>query len=525
MKVLVADAIASEGVERLRQGTEVDVKTNLPVDKLCEVIGDYDALVVRSQTKVTAEIIEHGCNLRVIGRAGVGVDNIDVEAATRRGIVVVNAPSGNTVSAAEHTMALMLGLSRNIAEADAQIRKGVWARSKLMGSELRNKTLGIIGLGNIGTQVALRAQAFEMRTIAYDPFVSADYAKNYKVMLVPLEELLKESDFVTLHIPLSPATKNLIGAEQLALMKPGARIVNCARGGVVDEEAIAAAIKEGRLAGAAFDVFSSEPPAPDNVLLTTPATLLTPHLGASTVEAQTNVAIDIAEQVLAVLDGRSSRYAVNAPRISAEILPYLSLAQVVASFACQLMEGQIEKVGVRYCGDLAESDCEPLKAAIITGMLQQATEERVNIVNAPLLARQRGLRIVEESDLTRENYANLLTVTVETDRGANTVSGTARERELHIVQVNEFWMDLPLAEGHYLLCDHIDGPGIVGSIGTLLGQADINISSMHLSRLTPRGKALLIMALDEPVGEEQRRRILAIPNIHTARSVSIGTVG
>ncbi len=525
MKVLVADAIADEGVERLRQAAEVDVKTKLPVEELCAIVGEYDALVVRSQTKVTADVISHGHNLRVIGRAGVGVDNIDVEAATARGIVVVNAPAGNTVSAAEHTMALMLGLTRSIAEADAQMRKGVWARSKLMGSELRNKTLGIVGLGNIGTQVALRAQAFEMRTIAYDPYVSADYARTYKVMLVPFEELLKEADFITLHIPLSSATKNLIGDEQLALMKPGARIVNCARGGVVDEEAVAAAVKEAKIAGAAFDVFSSEPPAEDNVLLSTPGTVLTPHLGASTVEAQTNVGIDIADQVLTVLDGRSSRYAVNAPRISPEVLPYLTLAEVVAGFASQLMDGQIEKVGVRYCGDLTENDCEPLKAAIITGLLQQATEERVNIVNAPLLARQRGLRVVEETDPTCEDYANLLTVTIETDQGVNTVSGTVRDRELHIVQVNDFWMDLPLSEGHYLLCAHIDGPGLVGAIGTLLGRAEINISSMHLSRLAPRGKALLIMALDETLGEEQRNAILAIPNIHTARSVSVGATG
>lgn len=522
MKVLVADAIADEGVDRLRQSAKVDIKTKLPEDELCAVIGGYDALVVRSQTKVTGRVIEHGANLRVIGRAGVGVDNIDVEAATRLGITVVNAPSGNTVSAAEHTMALMLGLTRNVAEADAEMRKGVWARNKLMGSELRNKTLGIVGLGNIGTQVALRAQSFEMRTIAYDPFVSADYARTYKVMLVPFEELLKEADFITLHIPLSPATKNLIGAEQLALMKPGSRIVNCARGGVVDEEAVASAIKEGRLAGAAFDVFLSEPPTSDNVLLTTPRTILTPHLGASTVEAQTNVAIDIAEQVLMVLEGRSSRYSVNAPHISPEMLPYLTLAEVVATFASQLMEGQTGKVSVRYCGELAESNCEPLRAAIITGMLQQATEEHVNLVNAPLLARQRGLRVVEENDIVCENYANLLTVTVETDHGVNTVSGTVRERGLHIVQVNDFWMDLPLAKGHYLLCDHIDGPGIVGAIGTLLGKAEINISSMHLSRLAPRGKALLIMALDEALGEEQRTQILAIPSIHTARSISVG---
>ena len=520
MKVLVADPIAEEGIARLRKSASVDVKPKLSVEQLRSEVQHYDALVVRSQTRVTADIIECGRNLRVIGRAGVGVDNIDVEAATRNGIVVVNAPSGNTVSAAEHTMALMLSLARNIPEADASMRTGAWERGKLTGIELRNKTLGIIGLGNIGTQVALRAQAFEMRTVAYDPFVSADYARTFKVSLVSLEELLGQADFITLHIPLSPATRNLIGAAQLELLKPTARIINCARGGVLDEQAVAAALHDGTLAGAAFDVYGEEPPT-GSPLLAAPHSVLTPHLGASTVEAQTNVAVDVADQVIAVLEGRMAKYAVNAPHASPELLPYMQMSAIVGSFASQLMDGQISKVSVRYAGDLQQDSCEPLKAGVISGVLAHVTEQRVNLVNAELVARQRGLHVVEESDPECGSYANLLTVTLETDKGATTVAGTVRDGVTRIVRINDFWMDISLTERHYLVCDHIDGPGLVGTIGTVLGQASINISSMHLSRLAPGGKALFVMALDEPLGEAQRNIILAIPNIQTARTVSL----
>ena len=520
MRVLVADAIAEEGIARLRQCASVDIKTALSVEELRREIESYDALVVRSQTQVTADIIEHGRNLKVIGRAGVGVDNIDVEAATRCGIVVVNAPAGNTVSAAEHTMALMLSLARHVPQADAEMRKGVWARSKLMGTELRNKVLGIVGLGNIGSQVAVRAQSFEMRTIAYDPFVSADYARTFKVTLVSLEELLKQSDFITLHVPLSQATRNLIGPAELEIVKPTACIINCARGGVVDEDAVAAALHDGTLAGAAFDVFSEEPPR-GSPLIAAPRSVLTPHLGASTVEAQTSVSVDIADQVIAVLEGRMSKYAVNAPHALPELIPYIRMSSIVGSFASQLMDGQIRKVNVRYAGDLQEANCEPLKAGAIKGILEHATEERVNLVNAELIARQRGLRIAEETETECENYANLLTVTLETDTGTTTVSGTVRDGVTRIVRINDFWMDISLTERHFLVCDHVDGPGLVGAIGTVLGQASINISSMHLGRLAPRGKALFVMALDEPLGDAQRNVILAIPNIHTARTVSL----
>ncbi len=417
-------------------------------------------------------------------------------------------------------MALMLALARNIPQADAETRKGSWSRGKLMGSELRGKTLGIVGLGNIGSQVALRAQSFEMRTIAYDPFVPADYARTFKVTLVSLEELLKEADFITLHIPMSQATRNLIGAAELEMIKPTARIINCARGGVIDEGAVASALQDGTLAGAAFDVFSEEPPT-SSPLLAAPRCVLTPHLGASTVEAQTNVSVDVADQVIAVLEGRMAKYAVNAPHASPELVPYIQMSMTVGSFASQLMDGQIRKVNVCYAGELQQTSCDPLKAAIISGILEHATEERVNLVNAELVARQRGLRIAEESSLECGSFGNLLTVTLETDKGSTTVAGTVRDGVTRIVRINDFWMDLSLTERHFLICDHVDGPGLVGAIGTVLGQASINISSMHLSRLAPRGQALFVMALDEAIGEAQRNVILAIPNIHTARTVSL----
>jgi D-3-phosphoglycerate dehydrogenase len=520
MKVLVADPIAEEGIKFLAEHVQVDVKLELKPEQLKEIIGDYDALIVRSETKVSADIIARGEKLKVIGRAGIGIDNIDVGAATKKGIVVVNAPTGNTISAAEHTVGLMLALARNIPKANAQLKSGIWQRSKLVGTELRNKTLGIIGLGNVGSEVAKRAQGFEMRVIAYDPFISEHYAKNINVTLVPLKELLEEADFITLHTPLTKATKKLIGTEEIAKMKPTTYVINCARGGLIDEEALFKAIEEGRLAGAAFDVFSTEP-ATDNMLLKSDKIIVTPHLGASTVEAQVNVAKDIAEQVLTVLRGEFSKYAVNMPHISPELLPLLKAASLIGSFASQLMEGQITDIRIKYCGGIANYDLSPVKVSVISGLLGQVTEEKINLVNANFLAAQHGLKISEEKELICPNYSNLLTVSVNTNSGTTTISGTARDSETHIVQINEFWMDILPTEGYLLLCDHLDTPGRVGAIGTILGKADINISAMHLSRQKPRGKALMILVLDELPTEEQRREITALPDIYTAKVVKI----
>jgi len=520
MKILVADPIAEEGIQSLRNYAQVDVKTKLEFEQLKAIIGDYDALIVRSQTKVGAEVIESGKKLKVIGRAGVGIDNIDVDAATKNGIVVVNAPTGNIIAAAEHTIALMLALARNVPQADGQLKSGKWQREKLVGTEIRNKTLGIIGLGNVGSEVAKRVQAFEMRVIAHDPFVSKDYARNLEVDLVSLDQLLREADFVTLHVPLTAATKKLIGSKKLAKLKPTARIINCARGGLIDEEALIKALKAGKLAGAAFDVFDHEP-VTDSPLFKEDKIIVTPHLGASTIEAQTSVAKDVAAEVLAVLQGQFSKYAVNTPHIAPELVPFMRVAATIGNLASQLMEGQINSTHIKYSGGVTNYDCNPIKTALISGLLQQASEERINLVNVGLIATQRGLKISEEKEVTCQNYSNLLTLEVNTNVGTIAISGTVRDGEIHIVQVNDFWMDIMPAGGYFLFCDHLDRPGLVGTIGNITGKADINISSMHLSRLQPRGKALMILALDEPLGEEQLQEILALPGIYTAKTVKL----
>jgi D-3-phosphoglycerate dehydrogenase / 2-oxoglutarate reductase len=519
-KILVADPIAEEGIELLRKYAEVDIQSRLAPQQLGAIIGDYDALVVRSQTRVGADVIELGKKLKVIGRAGVGTDNIDVDAATKKGIVVVNAPTGNIVAAAEHTIALMLALARNVPQANSRLKSGKWQREELVGAELRNKILGIIGLGNVGSEVAKRVQGLEMRVIAHDPFVSEDYARNLKVELVSLDQLLEEADFITLHVPLTAATKKLIGAKELARLKPTARIINCARGELIDEEAVVKAIKTGRIAGAAFDVFATEP-VTDSPLFNEDKIIVTPHLGASTIEAQTSVAKDIAEEVLTVLQGQFSRYAVNAPHIAPELVPFMKVATTIGHLASQLMEGQISSIHIKYSGGVSSYNCNPIKTALISGLLQQVSEERINLVNVTIVAAQRGLKISEETEVVCQNYSNLLTMEVNTNVGTTSISGTTRDNESHIVQVNDFGMDIVPAGGYFLFCDHLDQPGLVGAIGNITGKADINISSMHLSRLQPRGKALMILALDEPLGEEQLQEILSLPGIYTAKTVKL----
>jgi D-3-phosphoglycerate dehydrogenase len=520
MKILVADPIAEEGIQFLRSRAQVDVKTKLELEQLKATIGDYDALIVRSQTKVGAEVIRSGKNLKVIGRAGVGIDNIDVDAATRNGIVVVNAPTGNIIAAAEHTIALMLALARNVPQANSHLKSGQWRRDQFIGTEIRNKTLGIIGLGNVGSEVAKRVQAFEMRVVGHDPFVSKDYAHNLKVELMSMDELLKEADFITLHVPLTATTNKLIGGRELAELKPTARIINCARGGVIDEEALLDAIKAGKIAGAAFDVFDHEP-LTDSPLFREDKIIVTPHLGASTVEAQTSVARDVATEVLAVLHGQFSKYAVNAPYVAPELVPFMRLATTMGNLASQLMEGQISSTYIKYSGAVNNYDCNPVKTALISGLLQQASEERINLVNVGLVAAQHGLRISEENEAVAQNFANLLTLQVNATMGTTTISGTVRHSESHVVQVNDFWMDIVPTGGYFLFCDHLDRPKLVGAIGDITGNADINISSMHLSRLQPRGKALMILALDEPLREEDLQEIRALPGVYGAKAVRL----
>jgi len=524
MKVLVADSVSDEGIDILRGYAEVDIKLGLKPDELISTIGDYEALIVRSQTQVSDKVIEAGKKLQVIARAGAGIDNINVEEATRRGIVVVNAPTGNTVAAAEHTIALMLSLARHIPQANAVLKSGVWRRGEFTGTEVRNKTLGIIGLGNVGSEVARRARGLEMKLIAHDPFISVDHARNLQVELVSLKRLFKESDFITLHLPLTASTKGLIGAKELALVKPTVRIINCARGGLIDEQALAKAVKERKVAGAAIDVFSTEP-ATESVLFEDNNIIVTPHLGASTTEAQAMVAKDVAEQIIDIFKGQPARYSVNAPFISAETLsvlaPFMKVASTVGKLVSQLAEGQMNALQIKYDGEISNYDTNALKAAVLGGLLEEISEERVNLVNASIVAAQRGLTVVEQKEATCENYASLITVEVTTSTGVTTVAGTVIHSESHIVRVNNYWIDIVPTGAYFLFSDHRDRPGLIGAVGKITGDADINISSMHVSRLKRRGQALMIFALDEPLPEAQQQQILSIPDVYSANLVKL----
>jgi len=524
MKVLVASRISEEGIKILRECAQVDIKPGLKTEELLSIIGDYEALVVRSRPKVPAKVIEAGKKLQIIGRAGVGVDNIDVEEATRRGVLVVNAPTGNTISAAEHTIALMLSLARHIPQANTVLKSGTWRRSAFMGTEVRNKTLGIIGLGNVGSEVARRARGLEMRPIAYDPFISVDYAKNLQVELVSLNQLLKESDFITLHLPLTASTKGLIKAKELALVKPTVNIINAARGGLIDEEALVQAINEKRVAGAAIDVFSTEP-ITKSILFESDNIIVTPHLGASTTEAQVMAAKDVAKQIVDVFKGQPARYAVNVPVISAEALsvlaPFIKVASMAGKLTSQLAEGQMETIHIKYEGEITSYDDNVIKAAALGGLLEETSDERVNLVNANIVAARRGLAVLEQKETTCENYASLITIEVTTNTGVTTVAATVMRGEPHIARVNNYWVDIVPTGGYFLLTDHLDRPGLIGSVGKILGDANVNISYMHVSRLKPRGQALMILALDEPLLEEQKQQILSIPDIYTAKLVKL----
>jgi D-3-phosphoglycerate dehydrogenase len=524
-KVLVTDPVSEEGIEILRREAQVDIKTNLKPEEIIAIIDEYDALIVRSQTKVTAAIIEAGKQLQVIARAGVGIDNVDVETATRLGVVVVNAPTGNTVSAAEHTLALLLASARNIPQANAVLKKGIWKRSEFMGTELRGKTLGIIGLGNVGSEVARRAQGFEMRLLADDPLVSVEYARKLQVELVELRQLLEESDFITLHLPLNPQTRGMIGAEELAFCKPAARIINCARGGLIDEEALVKAIQSKKLAGAAIDVFEKEP-CTQSILFGVDNIIVTPHLGASTTEAQVLAARDVAEQIVDVFRGQPARSAINVPYVPSETLealaPYMKLAGTLCKLVYSLAEGQAQTIRIKYDGDIANYDTNPLKAAVVGGLLEGFSEERVNIVNCNVIAARRGLSVIEEKEATCANYASLLTVAITTTAGSCSVAGTIMQHEAHVVRINDYWLDIvPTPGSYFLFSDHRDRPGLIGAVGKITGDADINISFMHLGRLKPRGQALLVLCLDEPMPEAQQKQILAIPDVYSVKLVSL----
>jgi D-3-phosphoglycerate dehydrogenase len=525
-KVLVSDPIDQAGIDILSQVAQVDVKTNLSPEELVGIIPEYDALMIRSGTRVTKEIIEAGKQLKIIGRAGVGVDNVDVPAATRHGIVVVNSPEGNTIAAAEHALAMMLSLSRHIPDANQSVKSKQWDRKTFVGAEVYKKTLGVVGLGKIGSHVATVARAMGMKLLAYDPFISIDRAEQLGCRIVELDVLLREADYITLHMPKTPETTHLIDASSLAKMKPTARLVNCARGGIVDEQALYEALKAGQIAGAALDVFESEPLGDSPLLSLGKEMVLTPHLGASTAEAQINVAIDVAEQIRDVLLGLAARSAVNIPGLSPNVLeelrPYMQLAETLGNLVGQLAGGRIEMLNVRLQGELATNNSQPLVVASLKGLLSQALRERVNYVNATIEAKERGIRVIETRDASIRDYSGgSLQLSAIGTLGEHSVTGALLgDGGIHITGIDEFPINVP--PSHYMVFTlHRDMPGIIGKIGSLLGSFNVNIASMQVGRKIVRGDAVMVLSIDDPLPEGVLDEITKVPGIRDAYTVTL----
>lgn len=524
MKILVSDQISFEGVETLQKEADVDVITKLKEDELVEIIGNYDGLVVRSGTQVTERIIENAHNLKVIGRAGVGVDNINLDAATRRGIVVLNTPEGNTVAAAEHTIAMLMALARNIPAANASLKAGEWKRNNFMGIEVKDKIIGIIGLGKIGTEVARKAIGLGMKVIAYDPFITSERAKSLGVELAKLPEIYKVADFITVHTPLTKESKSMIGSKEFAQMKDGVRIINVARGGIVNEQDLYDAVVSGKVAGAALDVFVDEPPK-ESPLLSLDKVIVTPHLGASTEEAQINVAVEAADGVIQVLKGEIIANAVNIPTLPPEVLavvqPYLPLAEKLGKMIAQMFEGQVKSVKILYGGDIAKQEVGPLTNSVLKGFLRPFLQDAVNAVNAPIIAKERGIMVMESKLSGEEDFSNLITVCVYTDKGEYTVAGTLFGRkDPRIVKINGYRVDAFPSE-YMLLVFHTDRPGIIGRVGMLLGQEDINIAGMQVGREKIGGDAIMVMEVDSHVPEKILDQIAQLEGVKKINQISL----
>jgi len=524
VRILVSDPVAADGVERLRAAGEVEVATGLSVEELKRKVADIDALVVRSETKVTAEILAAAPKLRVVGRAGVGVDNIDLAAATRHGVLVLNAPTGNTIAAAEHTIAMMLCMARNIPRADASMHAGKWDRKAFMGTELREKTLGLLGLGKIGFEVAhIAALGLKMRVIANDPLVTPERAEQAGAQLVDFETLLKESDILSVHVPINDKTRGVIGAAELQRMKKGARLINVARGGIIDEAALAEAIRGGHIAGAAVDVFTSEPAAADNPLLSVPEMVLTPHLGASTAEAQVLVATDVADQIVQFLAGGSARWAVNLPAMppeeAAKLSPWLVLAEKLGSLAAQLAGEKLGRVICSYAGELSRVDPSFLTAEVLRGLFTPFTDTRVNAVNAKVVAKEHGVT-VEERTTTRDlDHTDAMLVEVDGESRL-TLVGTQFEGQPRITRINDFRVDMD-PKGVFLVVQHNDRPGVVAKVSGLLAKNDINIAGIELGRDRPRGRAVMLIQVDDPVSPELQQALHAEAGLESLRVVTL----
>lgn len=523
-KVLISDSLSPAAVQIFKdRGVEVDFQPNLgkDKDKLAEIIGNYDGLAIRSATKVTPKILANAKNLKVIGRAGIGVDNVDIPASTAKGIIVMNTPFGNSITTAEHAITLMLALAREIPQADASTQAGKWEKNKFMGVEITAKTLGVIGCGNIGSIVADRGLGLRMKVIAFDPFLSPERAKDIGVEKVELDELFKRADFITLHTPLTDKTKNIIDAAAIAKMKKGVRIINCARGGLVDEAALRAALDSKHVAGAAFDVFVEEP-ATTNVLFGHPNVICTPHLGASTTEAQENVALQVAEQMSDYLMTGAITNAINFPSISAEeapkLKPFVELAEKLGSFAGQLTETGLTKVQIAYEGAVAQMNTRALTSAALAGLLRPMLGD-VNVVSAPVIAKERGMVIEETRREMAGDYESLITVTVVTERQSRHVSGTVfADGRPRIVNIKGIRMDAEFAPSMVYITN-FDKPGFIGKFSGTLGEANINIATFHVGREAPGGNAIALIEIDGDLPEEVLAKVRALPQVQSAKAL------
>ena len=524
-KVLVSDKLSDSGLNVLRAaaGIQVDYRPGLSEDELADVIGEYDALIIRSASKVTAKVLERADNLQVVGRAGIGVDNVDVPAASRRGVIVMNTPTGNAVTTAEHALSLLMSMARKIPQATASIRAGKWEKNKFEGAEIAGKTLGVIGMGNIGRIVADRAQGLKLKVIAFDPVLSSDKAASLGIELVTTDELFTRADFITIHAPLTPETKNIISGESIAKMKKGVMIVNAARGGIVDEKALAKAIVEGHVAGAALDVFVKEPIEADNPLIKLDNVVLTPHLGASTAEAQERVAQEIAEQVIDYLKNGTIRNAVNVPALSGDaaetIAPYLTLARRLGKLLGQLEAIEVRELRVICSGKAGEFGVRPVANAALAGYLERFLEGPVNPISAPYEAKERGIHVIEVREDTPRRYTSSVRVTISGEAGLHTATGTvsAASQSL-LVGLDGYELDAAL-EGRVIIMQNLDRPGVIGAVGTILGKREINVSRMQVGLAD--GEALAVWNVDQEVPEDAHKELRSLSNVRSVLLVSL----
>ena len=527
MNILVSDSLSSKGVEVLeRAGFSVEVKTKLSKEELLQDIANYEALIVRSATKVTKEVIEAGGRLRIVGRAGTGLDNVDTEAATRRGIVVMNTPGGNTITTAEHTMSMIAAMSRKIPQATKSMKDGKWEKSKFMGSELYKKTLGLVGLGQIGSYVAKLAQGWSMNVIGYDPYLAVDRAKQMGIEVVELEELFHRADVISVHTPLTNETRGIINTETMAKMKDGVMMVNCARGGIINEQDLCEALQSGKVAAAAFDVFEKEPVDPKHPLLSLDNFTCTPHIGASTEEAQENVAIGIAEQFVDYFKRGIARGAVNVPSVPPEVLPqlqpYLLLAERMGRFQAQMLDGGLKSVTVEYVGEVSQLGVAPITVAILKGLLSPILEDVINFVNAPIVAKERGIEVKEVKSSDAGDFTSLIRLKVEAGQQAYALAGTLFHRqEPRIVEINQFQVEV-VSEGQMILIDNVDRPGVIGMVGQILGTHEVNIARMQCSRIERGESALLIIGLDSPLSPTVLDLLKQEKDILSVRMVDLG---